>query len=72
MGADITVSEQTALIRGKRRLNGTCVEAPDLRGGAGLIIAALAAKGKTEIYRINTKLSKQKLVNKKLPKFCFR
>lgn len=51
MGADITVSEQTALIRGKRRLKGTCVTAPDLRGGAGLIIAALAAKGTTEIYK---------------------
>jgi len=52
MGADITVSEQTALIRGKSVLKGAKVSAPDLRGGAGLIIAALAANGVTEIDKI--------------------
>ena len=52
MGADITVSEQTALIRGKRRLKGAKVSAPDLRGGAGLCIAALAASGVTEIDKV--------------------
>ncbi|MBR2500601.1 MAG: UDP-N-acetylglucosamine 1-carboxyvinyltransferase [Clostridia bacterium] len=49
MGADILVSSQTALIKGKRTLKGAKVTAPDLRGGAGLIIAALAANGITEI-----------------------
>lgn len=52
MGADITVSEQTALIRGKRRLKGARVSATDLRGGAGLCIAALAANGVTEIDKV--------------------
>ena len=51
MGADITVTEQTALIRGKKCLKGAHVVAPDLRGGAGLIIAALAANGTTEIEK---------------------
>ncbi len=49
MGADITVGAQTALIKGKRTLRGAKVTAPDLRGGAGLIIASLAANGITEI-----------------------
>jgi len=49
MGADIIVSDRTALIRGRRMLKGTKVSATDLRGGAGLIIAALCARGITEI-----------------------
>jgi len=52
MGADITVSQQTALIRGKKRLKGANVSAPDLRGGAGLCIAALAANGVTQIDKV--------------------
>lgn len=51
MGADITVSsDQTcAWIRGKHRLHGAEVTAPDLRGGAALIIAAMNAEGDTVI-----------------------
>lgn len=52
MGADIVVTEQTALINGRRMLKGANVSAPDLRGGAGLIIAALAANGITEIEKL--------------------
>lgn len=49
MGADISLSDRTAYIKGKKYLRGTKVYAADLRGGAGLVIAALAAKGITEI-----------------------
>lgn len=51
MGADITVSEnQTrAWIRGNIRLQGAQVTAPDLRGGAALVIAAMNAEGDTVI-----------------------
>jgi UDP-N-acetylglucosamine 1-carboxyvinyltransferase len=36
-----------ALIRGPRRLSGTIVQAPDLRGGAALVLAGLVAEGTT-------------------------
>lgn len=49
MGADISVQGRTAIIRGVERLKGACVEARDLRGGASLIIAGLAAEGETTI-----------------------
>jgi UDP-N-acetylglucosamine 1-carboxyvinyltransferase len=38
-----------ALIRGPRRLEGTIVQAPDLRGGAALVMAGLAAEGTTVV-----------------------
>jgi UDP-N-acetylglucosamine 1-carboxyvinyltransferase len=38
-----------ALIRGPRRLGGTIVQAPDLRGGAALVMAGLAAEGTTVV-----------------------
>ena len=37
------------MVAGPRALTGTCVEAPDLRGGAALAIAGLAAEGITEV-----------------------
>lgn len=45
MGADITVRGKTAFIRGVKELHGAEVVASDLRGGAALTLAALAAKG---------------------------
>ncbi len=47
MGADIKVDGRTAVIRGVKELRGTLVNAEDLRGGASLVIAGLAAKGTT-------------------------
>ncbi len=47
MGADITTRGQLAVIRGTPRLTGARVEAMELRGGAALVIAGLAAEGKT-------------------------
>jgi len=49
MGADITVDGRMAVIRGVARLSGARVSAMDLRGGAALVVAGLAADGYTEI-----------------------
>lgn len=50
MGADISISEKHAIVRGVEQLYGVPVRALDLRGGAALVVAALAAQGKSEIY----------------------
>lgn len=50
MGADIRVSERIATILGQPRLTGAPVEAHDIRAGASLVIAAVAAEGITEIH----------------------
>ena len=52
MGADITVSGTTAVVRGGRRLTGAPVMATDLRASASLILAGLAAQGTTEVSRV--------------------
>ncbi|MCL1901649.1 MAG: UDP-N-acetylglucosamine 1-carboxyvinyltransferase [Firmicutes bacterium] len=52
MGADITVNGNTATINGVRQLTGAKVFAKDLRGGAALILAGLAAFSKTEVFDI--------------------
>lgn len=49
MGARIKLEGKVALVDGVECLYGTRVECPDLRGGAALVIAGLAAKGETEI-----------------------
>ena len=49
MGADIHVSGQTARIKGPVRLRGSTVRALDIRCGASLVLAALAAEGVTVI-----------------------
>jgi UDP-N-acetylglucosamine 1-carboxyvinyltransferase len=52
MGADIKVDGGMAVISGKKELRGAPVMATDLRASASLVLAALAAKGTTEIRRI--------------------
>lgn len=52
MGADITIKDRIAVIRGVNMLRPASVTSPDLRGGAALAIAALATEGKTEIDNI--------------------
>ena len=47
MGADIKVEGNTAIINGVSKLAGAQVSAPDLRAGAALVIAGLAAEGIT-------------------------
>lgn len=49
MGADISIEAQHAVIRGVERLSGCPVLAPDIRAGAALVIAGLAADGSTEV-----------------------
>jgi UDP-N-acetylglucosamine 1-carboxyvinyltransferase len=51
MGADVRVAmdNNTALIKGGAQLSGAPVEAPDIRAGAALVLAGLAATGETEI-----------------------
>ena len=53
MGADITVRDRTAVIRGVEKLHGARVTASDLRGGAALVVAALKAEGKSEVIDVS-------------------
>jgi UDP-N-acetylglucosamine 1-carboxyvinyltransferase len=52
MGAEMVTSGTTAIITGPTPLHGTNVRALDLRAGAALVLAALAAEGRTEISDI--------------------
>lgn len=53
MGADIRVDQTNAYIRGVPRLYGATVEATDLRAGAALVLAGLAARGITVVEQIH-------------------
>ncbi|MBE3551125.1 MAG: UDP-N-acetylglucosamine 1-carboxyvinyltransferase [Brockia lithotrophica] len=50
MGARIYVDQRTAVVEGPARLKGERVRAYDLRGGAALVLAGLAAEGATRVY----------------------
>ena len=52
MGAKITAQGKTAIFEGVEELKGAPVYACDLRAGAALIVAGIAAKGQTEIYNL--------------------
>jgi len=52
MGADITVRGNTVVIRGVESLTGAEVMATDLRASASLVLAGLAARGKSTVARI--------------------
>jgi UDP-N-acetylglucosamine 1-carboxyvinyltransferase len=49
MGANIDIKGDTAIIRGVDSLDGASVKATDLRAGAALILAGLAAEGETHV-----------------------
>lgn len=66
MGAKATIEGRTAIITGKRKLVGTTVKGNDLRGGTGLIIAALAAKGKTKVENVEYVLRGYENLDKKI------
>jgi len=56
MGANITLKDRMAIITGVDALYGARVTASDLRGGAGLVLAGLVAKGYTtieDVYHID-------------------
>jgi UDP-N-acetylglucosamine 1-carboxyvinyltransferase len=52
MGANINVQGSSALVRGVDSLKGAPVMATDLRASVSLVLAALAARGETEINRV--------------------
>ena len=52
MGAKISVSERYATVVGVSKLKSASVSCPDLRGGAGLVLAGLVAKGTTVVDEI--------------------
>lgn len=52
MGAKVNSHGKVAVVKGVKNLWGSSVECTDLRGGAALIVAALSAKGKTEISKL--------------------
>ena len=52
LGADITITGNTALVKGVPSLSGAPVMATDLRASASLILSGLVAKGKTEVNRV--------------------
>jgi UDP-N-acetylglucosamine 1-carboxyvinyltransferase len=53
MGANIKIEGRAAIVEGDRRLHGADVFATDLRAGAALVLAALAANGTTRISEIH-------------------
>jgi UDP-N-acetylglucosamine 1-carboxyvinyltransferase len=52
LGADITIAGNTALVQGVPNLLGAPVMATDLRASASLVLAGLAARGRTVVSRI--------------------
>ena len=52
MGADIEKNQNTVIIK-KSEMYGANLDASDLRAGAGLVVAAMGAKGKSEINNVN-------------------
>ena len=53
MGANIKIDGRIAMVDGVARLTGCPVTATDLRAGAALVVAALAAEGRTEIGSVH-------------------
>ncbi len=53
MGARIRIEDRAAIITGRQLLQGALVQAADLRGGAALVLSALAARGFSEIRGVH-------------------
>ncbi len=51
-GADVRLDGNLAVIRGREQLSGAPVMATDIRASSGLILAAMAAEGRSEILRV--------------------
>ena len=66
MGAKITIEGKICVIKGTRKLYGAEVDATDLRGGAGLVLAGLNARGKTIINNAEYILRGYEKLDKKL------
>jgi len=52
LGADVRTDGHHAVVRGRERLSGAPVRAHDIRAGAALVLAGLAAEGTTEVYDV--------------------
>ncbi|HPG59770.1 MAG TPA: UDP-N-acetylglucosamine 1-carboxyvinyltransferase, partial [Candidatus Wallbacteria bacterium] len=52
MGANVQIKDRSVIVEGVKHLSGAPVMASDLRAGAALVLAALAASGKSEILRV--------------------
>jgi UDP-N-acetylglucosamine 1-carboxyvinyltransferase len=52
LGADIYVEGRSAIVTGRTELHGAQVTVPDIRSGAALVVAALCARGTTELSNI--------------------
>jgi UDP-N-acetylglucosamine 1-carboxyvinyltransferase len=52
LGSDIDIIDNAAIIKGGKTLKGAQVMSSDLRGSACLVMAALAAEGTTELFRV--------------------
>jgi len=52
LGADIEIEGPSAIVKGGKPLSGAPVMASDLRASAALVIAGLAARGKTQVNRV--------------------
>ncbi len=52
LGADIVMKNNSAFVRGVHQLKGAPVMSTDLRASASLVLAALAAKGLSEVHRV--------------------
>ena len=68
MGAKIKVEGRSAIIKGTKKFQGANVVATDLRGGAALVIAGLAAKGITEVENVDYILRGYENMEQKLKK----
>ena len=68
MGAKATTEGKTAVIKGVRKLYGANVKATDLRGGAALVMAGMAAKGNTKIENVEYILRGYEKFDEKLRK----
>ena len=65
MGADIQINGKTAIVTGTQKLYGATVSAHDLRAGAALVIAGLAAEGTTWVKNIHyVERGYEKLIDK--------
>ncbi|MEA3185270.1 MAG: UDP-N-acetylglucosamine 1-carboxyvinyltransferase [Ilumatobacteraceae bacterium] len=53
LGADIRTDGHHAVVRGVHRLSGAPVRAPDIRAGAALVVAGLAAEGETVVSGVH-------------------
>jgi UDP-N-acetylglucosamine 1-carboxyvinyltransferase len=53
MGAQVALADNTAIVRGVPRLSGAEVQASDLRAGAALVLAGLAAEGRTDLTNVH-------------------